>query len=85
MTPESESSTPYFWTIGRRNDVDDAGLTQAMVGMVYTAFDQDKDLVEAQFRNLPNGDIRGLRLAACKEGQAPMRARAVIERLAQTA
>jgi phenylpropionate dioxygenase-like ring-hydroxylating dioxygenase large terminal subunit len=52
VTPETESSSHYFWGIARQYDKDDADLTEFLRTGTATTFDQDKDILEAQQRSL---------------------------------
>jgi vanillate O-demethylase monooxygenase subunit len=81
MTPETATSTHYFWTIGRSFDLDDEALDSELHRMVEIAFDQDRAVIEAQQNRLPAGDIRGMRLSASREDVAAMRARSIVDRL----
>ena len=52
ITPETESSCHYFWANARNYDVDDRDYTAAMQRMTHAAFEEDKDMLEAQQRNM---------------------------------
>ena len=53
LTPETESSTHYFWSVSRDHDLDSAKLDEAMVAAVERAFvNEDKPIIEAQQRML---------------------------------
>jgi vanillate O-demethylase monooxygenase subunit len=52
MTPETGSSTHYFWIIARGYQVEDADLTELIRQRVVETFDQDKVILEAQQRSL---------------------------------
>ncbi|MEO0410522.1 MAG: aromatic ring-hydroxylating dioxygenase subunit alpha [Pseudomonadota bacterium] len=79
MTPETHTSTHYFWTLSRAFEQDNKDFDAQMMNTVGFAFDQDVDVIEAQQTRLPSGDIRGMRLAACREDAPAMRARALVE------
>lgn len=81
ITPETETSSHYFWTHGRQFETDNPMLDASIHHVVDVAFDQDQRIIEGQQSRLPNGDIRGMRLAACKEDMAGMRARTIVEKL----
>lgn len=80
MTPETETTTHYFWTLSRDFEKDNPDFDAQMFKTVTFAFDQDVDVIEAQQTRLPHGDIRGMRLAACREDAPAMRARAILEK-----
>jgi len=48
ITPETESSSHYFWAIARSYDLNDAELTEYIRKEVSKTFDEDKLLLEAQ-------------------------------------
>jgi vanillate O-demethylase monooxygenase subunit len=52
MTPETETSCHYFWSNARNYAVDDQAYTDFAQRLVEKAFDEDKDMLEAQQRNL---------------------------------
>jgi phenylpropionate dioxygenase-like ring-hydroxylating dioxygenase large terminal subunit len=63
MTPETMSSTHYYWAIGRDFRADNPGLTEILHRELAAAFDQDKHILELQqaaidrFSNPPSIDI----------------------------
>lgn len=50
ITPETEGSSHYFWTSTRDFAVGDAATTEFMHRITLTAFNEDKDILEAQQR-----------------------------------
>jgi len=52
MTPESASSTHYFWAFARNFRLDEPGVTEFLRANVGRTFDEDKDMLEGQQRNL---------------------------------
>jgi phenylpropionate dioxygenase-like ring-hydroxylating dioxygenase large terminal subunit len=85
MTPETETSTHYFWGMARNFDVDDPGFTARFKRQQGGVFSEDEVVLEAQQRSIDeNPDLR-LRTFSIDAGG--VRARAVIDRLirAQTA
>jgi phenylpropionate dioxygenase-like ring-hydroxylating dioxygenase large terminal subunit len=52
LTPETETSTHYFWSIVRQFKLDDQELTDYIRAGISRTFDQDKAVLEAQQRNL---------------------------------
>jgi len=73
MTPETDTSTHYFWWLGRNYDQGNASLTQWMKDANARTFLEDKAVLEAQQRNMtlnpdqrpiPSPVDKGLTLAA---------------------
>jgi vanillate O-demethylase monooxygenase subunit len=52
LTPETDVSTHYFWAHNRDFATDKPELTTYIHGQVVKAFDEDRDIIEAQQRNL---------------------------------
>lgn len=52
LTPETETSTHYFWSIVRQFKRDDQELTHYIRAGISRTFDQDKAILEAQQRNI---------------------------------
>ncbi len=48
MTPESMSSTNYFWGVGRDFKVDSPEMTRVLHQEIFTAFQEDKAILEEQ-------------------------------------
>ncbi len=79
MTPESETSTHYFWGMARNFDIHDAGVTGRMKAQQSAVFDEDVVVLEAQQRSIAaNPDMRLRDLSIDSGG---VHARRVIERL----
>ncbi|CAM5208286.1 Vanillate O-demethylase monooxygenase subunit OS=Castellaniella defragrans OX=75697 GN=HNR28_001896 PE=4 SV=1 [Castellaniella defragrans] len=79
LTPETESSTHYFWAVVRNFRVDDEALTESLrVGNART-FDEDKAIVEAQQRRIAQTGTSVPRVALALD-QAPIRARRMLEK-----
>jgi vanillate O-demethylase monooxygenase subunit len=79
LTPESESSTHYFWAVIRNFRIDDADLTEELrVGNSRT-FDEDRDIVEAQQRRIMETG-RTVPGVAIVQDQSPIRARRMLEK-----
>ena len=79
MTPESETSSHYFWGMARNFDVNDAGFTARFRQQQSAVFAQDVEVLEAQQRAiLANPDLR---LNAYNIDQGGVRARQIITRL----
>ena len=73
MTPETSTSTHYFWWLGRNYNKDNVSLTQWMKDANARTFLEDKTVLEAQQRNMtrepnqrpvPSPADKGLTLAA---------------------
>ncbi len=52
LTPESESSTHYFFQQSHRADQGDAVMTQTIFEQLLVAFNEDRDMITAQARNI---------------------------------
>ena len=52
ITPETERSCHYFWGHVRDFDTDNADMTAYFHRAVVTAFNEDKDILEAQQRSI---------------------------------
>jgi phenylpropionate dioxygenase-like ring-hydroxylating dioxygenase large terminal subunit len=81
LTPESETSTHYFWTVGRTFEIDNAYWTEQLYTQTRAAFDQDKAVIEAQQRSIGTRDLRELRLAVTRSDLPVNRAREVLQRV----
>jgi phenylpropionate dioxygenase-like ring-hydroxylating dioxygenase large terminal subunit len=82
MTPETESSTHYFWANARDFRRDDAALQQALGdGLRYAFEQQDKPMIQAVQDNMDGNDFWELRpvILACDAGA--IRARRVLRKL----
>ncbi len=79
VTPETESTSHYFWATARDFDVDNEDLTKFMFAETEKAFLQDKDILEAQQRcidldpSAPTVDVGG--------DAGGLAARAIVDRL----
>jgi phenylpropionate dioxygenase-like ring-hydroxylating dioxygenase large terminal subunit len=52
ITPETERSTHYFWGHVRNFDISNPNMTDFFHRAVVTAFNEDKDILEAQQRSI---------------------------------
>ena len=65
MTPETETSCHYFWAACRNTKIHDAALTESLRGQIVIAFNEDKDMLEAEQRIIdfaptaPQVDVTG--------------------------
>ena len=78
LTPETESTTHYFWALPRCIRIDDPAASQALWQMNQTAFDEDAAVIEIQQRMI-GGDPSPL-LAALDGDEATAAARRIIAR-----
>lgn len=79
LTPETETSSHYFWGMARNFDVDDTGFTARMKAQQGSVFREDVEVLEAQQRSIEaNPDLK---LRAYSIDQGGVRARRVIDRL----
>jgi vanillate O-demethylase monooxygenase subunit len=80
MTPESATSTHYFWGMARNFDIHDTGFTARFKAQQGKVFMEDVEILEAQQRSiLANPDLK---LRAFNIDAGAVRARRIIERLA---
>jgi vanillate O-demethylase monooxygenase subunit len=52
LTPETETSTHYFFQQAHPADLGDDALTEAIYQSLCTAFDEDRAMIGAQHRNI---------------------------------
>lgn len=52
VTPETEDSCHYFWTMSTNPKQDRENITKVVVDQTRMTFDEDKLIIEDQFRNL---------------------------------
>jgi phenylpropionate dioxygenase-like ring-hydroxylating dioxygenase large terminal subunit len=64
LTPETETSTHYFFQQSHRTGHGDASMTESIYNSLVGAFEEDRDMITAQHHNLPrNPDAPMLPLA----------------------
>ena len=80
MTPESETSTHYFWGMARNFDIDDAGFTARFKTQQGVVFAEDVEVLEAQQRSIAANPDMKLRGYSVDTGA--VRARSIIDKLA---
>ena len=81
LTPETDTSSHYFWGMARNFDVDDPGFTARFKKQQGGVFAEDVEILEAQQRSiLENPDLK---LKAFGIDSGGVHARRVIERLAK--
>jgi vanillate O-demethylase monooxygenase subunit len=79
MTPESETTSHYFWGMARNFDIDDPGFTARFKKQQGGVFLEDVAILEAQQRSILANP--GLKLKAFSIDTGGVRARQVISRL----
>lgn len=81
ITPETESTTHYFWAVARDFDLDDKEMTR-MNGMAasYAFENEDRPVIEAQQTVLAGRDLMSLRPVLLTNDQGSGRARRFIDR-----
>lgn len=81
MTPESETSTHYFWGMARSFDIGDLGFTARFKAAQGAVFREDVTILEAQQRSIAaNPDLK---LRAYNIDEGGTRVRRIIERLVE--
>lgn len=58
MTPETETTTHYFWAFGRNYRRDDQTLSDKIHGSIRATFEEDVEVVEEQQRSLARAAFR---------------------------
>ena len=78
LTPETESSTHYFWAFVRNYKLEDHAMTESVQKAIAATFDQDKVILEIQQKQM---EERGTEVpvVAIKLDQAPIQARRLLE------
>lgn len=79
VTPETTTTTHYFWAFSRDFKRDDAQMTDAMRGVIQSALVQDIEALEAIEALLGRGDDEILEISA-RADAASMRGRRIVER-----
>ncbi|OXC76762.1 Vanillate O-demethylase oxygenase subunit [Caballeronia sordidicola] len=80
LTPETESTTHYFWSVARNRRLEDDDLTQEIGKAITQTFDEDAVVLEIQQTQLEKygGSVPRV---AMKVDEAPIRARRLLEAL----
>lgn len=79
LTPETETSTHYFWGDSRDYMRGDPNLSATYVQLLRRVFDgEDKLMIEAQQRNMGTTDLMALRPVLLKNDGAALRVRRVL-------
>jgi phenylpropionate dioxygenase-like ring-hydroxylating dioxygenase large terminal subunit len=79
ITPETETTTHYFWTVATNPHPEKEGVTQTVIEQSAATFDEDKIVIEAQYRN--QIEFPGRAQIDIHVDAGPNRVRRVIERL----
>ena len=79
QTPETESTTHYFFSHAHNFKLDDPNVTDVVFGGVHRAFIEDKVIIEAQQQALKLG--RPLQPVGMAHDAAMLRARALIQKM----
>lgn len=80
LTPESENSTHYFWSVARNRRLDDEELTQAVCRAIAQTFDEDAVVLATQQRQLEKHGGAVPRVAM-RVDDAPLRTRRLLDAL----
>jgi len=82
MTPETATSTHYFYANTRNFDVESVEATRAIAAALRFAFEQqDKPMIEAQQRRIGDADLLALQPALQGSDSASVRARRILENM----
>ena len=80
MTPETETTCHYFWSVSRRFALDDAELSKLYYDTHVLAFDEDIAMVNAQ-QKMIDSDTSGTALVNFQGDKAAFESRRVVTRL----
>lgn len=80
LTPETESTTHYFWSVARNRRLDDQALTEAVSKAIAQTFDEDAVVLKLQQQQLSRYGGTVPRIAM-KVDEAPVRTRRVRDAL----
>ncbi|OYY70258.1 aromatic ring-hydroxylating dioxygenase subunit alpha [Sphingomonas sp. 28-63-12] len=83
LTPETETTSHYFWGMARSFDIEDTGFTARVRAQQAAVFAEDVEVLEAQQRSIDANP--SLRLRGYNIDQGGVKARAVIARLIRAA
>jgi vanillate monooxygenase len=79
ITPETETTTHYFWSVSRRYALGDEGISKLFFNVTKAAFDEDAAMIEAQ-QHMITSDPRHDPLANLDGDAASVGARRLITR-----
>jgi len=80
LTPETATSTHYFWSHNRNFRQDDAALTEKIVEAHQRTFDEDKEMLELQQGQVTESGLTVPQMAL-RVDDAPLRARRILAAL----
>jgi vanillate O-demethylase monooxygenase subunit len=80
LTPETERTTHYFWSVARRMRLDDEEVSRRLYEMNRSAFEEDAAVLKLQQESIER-DTTGAALANLESDQAIAAARRIIRRL----
>lgn len=83
LTPETDTTTHYFYGHARNYRIDDPSVTTMWREALAYAFDQDRRMLEAQQRNIGNVDLMTLKPVMNKADHAAVQARRIVQRMVQ--
>ncbi len=78
ITPETTTSTHYFWAIVRQFRLDDAELTEYIRDGIRKTFDQDKAVLEAQQRAIGGDPDRAVFPVSLRIDAGPIQGRKLV-------
>jgi hypothetical protein len=82
LTPETQSTTHYFYAFLRNRRLDDDELTKRIAQLGYNAFaNEDRPIIEAQQLNIGSADIMDCDLAWLEQDAAAARVRQIMGQL----
>jgi len=81
LTPETPTSTHYFWAMNRNYRLEDAQMTEFIRTAVAHTFDEDKVVLELQMQAVLKEQPAHLPSVALRADAAPIRARRLLARL----
>jgi vanillate O-demethylase monooxygenase subunit len=81
LTPETPTSTHYFWAMNRNYRLEDAQMTEFIRTAVAHTFDEDKVVLELQMQAILKEQPAHLPSVALRADAAPIRARRLLARL----
>lgn len=77
LTPETERSTHYFWSVARPGALDDRQVDETYDRLIRIAFDEDKEIIEIQQRMIES-DRSGTPLATLDGDKGGAAARRIL-------
>jgi vanillate O-demethylase monooxygenase subunit len=82
LTPETETTTHYFWAVARNVKLDDAELGARMGEIIMRAFtNEDAPVIAAQQANMGTCDLMSLKPVLLETDGAALRARRILARM----